>query len=782
MEDTNILDNQLLQAAQVYLQKGWSIFPVNSGGEYDKRPHLSLLDTGHSKEDNGKTRPSWKSLMVKRPTEDNLRTWFMRSSGKGLALVTGSLSGVIVLDFDGDEGSRLVEQLALRPHVQTGSGGYHVYFQHPGHSVRTLNSKAKQELGQRWSGLDIRADGGYAILPPSRNNRGEYRQLRSFDELENVSSLPCELAQFLGLVKVEAAQAAPQVRLQEMMFLTATGMADRAHSDRLLFRALDIVHSGKDSRNNTGHWLACQLRDNRFSKYEAEEVMRDYAARVPPTDARGQVAPYTLSEALTTLSGVFSTPPREPSVGSTASMGKAVSFPRDGQVSIADQPSSSITASLPDVGEVFVVPASLLPEIEVAILALKPSFTVRSPQKLETDYLTKLREDGRPLYVMSPTQELVRRLDRAGVEWHAIRAQLPGKTLEDTLERLEMAASEVIEEQVRGDASFLLDVFPQYLDARAGRHSALYPLGFPQIDVALGGGLYPGLHVLGGVTAGGKTALALHIAQANAQLGRPVLFVTYEQSKAELWSRIISPRVSIPLGAFRLGERHGRSLGTYLQAQEGYQELAQNVAAHLRVFEGDGSSGAQQWGVSRISAEVRRLRALYDQSPLVILDYLQRMPSEIDSDKRHKVDDVVMSLQVRLGRQEQTPILLLSSVSRGNYGELLTRPLDERLAVFKESGNIEYTAYSAMLVYPLTASNAAQLGLPPAPVPGTPSAKLQGSWRYIVLDLVKNREGEAGLQLAVKWWPGQSRYEVVGPLDIADLPLEFSNPGRRSYR
>lgn len=175
---------------------------------------------------------------------------------------------------------------------------------------------------------------------------------------------------------------------------------------------------------------------------------------------------------------------------------------------------------------------------------------------------------------------------------------------------------------------------------------------------------------------------------------------------------------------------------------------------------------------------MRRLRAVFGQSPLVILDYLQRMPSDLDSDKRHKVDDVVMSLQVRLGREENTPILLLSSVSRGNYGELLTRPLDERLSVFKESGGIEYTAYSANLIYPLSAQNAMQLGLPFAPMPGTPGAALQGNWRYVVIDLVKNREGEAGLQLAVKWWPAAARYEVVGPLDVSELTDEPSR-GKR---
>src|SRR5262249_27065306 len=61
------------------------------------------------------------------------------------------------------------------------------------------------------------------------------------------------------------------------------------------------------TRNATGFWLACQLRDNRYDRHEAESAMRAYAASV------GQEGhPYTEGEALASLRSAYLRPAREP--------------------------------------------------------------------------------------------------------------------------------------------------------------------------------------------------------------------------------------------------------------------------------------------------------------------------------------------------------------------------------------------------------------------------------------------------------------------------------------
>src|ERR1035438_2566196 len=104
----------------------------------------------------------WKSFQEQLPTVEQLRSWDRRFRPERWGFVTGKLSGVVVVDFDGEAGRTLMQEWGICPHVRTGSGGYHWYVQHPGWHVRTLNSKTSKGAWP-WPGLDIRGDGGFAV-------------------------------------------------------------------------------------------------------------------------------------------------------------------------------------------------------------------------------------------------------------------------------------------------------------------------------------------------------------------------------------------------------------------------------------------------------------------------------------------------------------------------------------------------------------------------------------------------------------------------------------------
>jgi hypothetical protein len=304
----------------------------------------------------------------------------------------------------------------------------------------------------------------------------------------------------------------------------------------------------------------------------------------------------------------------------------------------------------------------------------------------------------------------------------------------------------------QGDVDYLTRGFLAEAEKRFERGESVYPWGFPGIDEAIGGGLYDGLHTLGGGTASGKTALALRIAEKNAREGRPVVIVTYEQSRYELWGRLISTRTGIPLSEIRRGGCEDSPLKHQLERSGAYRDLVTCIAPHLSIIEGHSARGGEQWNVSRIAAHVPSLTAHYGLEPLVILDYLQRMPlQDARGDRRLQIDAVVHALQVELGLGKRTPILAISSLSRGSYGELTTAPLERRLEAWKESGGIEYGVYTGTLLYPLSDDHAGELGLVLPPnkkaIPGSES------FRYLVFDLVKNREGDQGLQWILKWFP-----------------------------
>lgn len=143
-------------AALMYLQHGWSVIPLRTR---DKRPLTP-----------------WQSYQANRPSEDTVSAWYRESPDANVGIVTGAISGLVVLDLDGNEGVAAVQgrDLPITPVVETGGGGFHYYFQHPG-GARTVPNRAGI-----LPHVDVRGDGGYVVAPPSIHQSGrQYRWLIS---------------------------------------------------------------------------------------------------------------------------------------------------------------------------------------------------------------------------------------------------------------------------------------------------------------------------------------------------------------------------------------------------------------------------------------------------------------------------------------------------------------------------------------------------------------------------------------------------------------------------
>ena len=141
-------------------------------------------------------------------------------------MITGTISGRITLDFDGEAGCRTLESLwGWEAHRKTPSGRFHADFQHPGWRVATLNGKSAHALGARWPGLDIRADGGYVVFT-GRTKHGQYVWLRDAAP-HDLDILPEDLREFLGLLRPPPASSTPGQRNPE-------GVAQRPTRSRRL--------------------------------------------------------------------------------------------------------------------------------------------------------------------------------------------------------------------------------------------------------------------------------------------------------------------------------------------------------------------------------------------------------------------------------------------------------------------------------------------------------------------------------------------------------------------
>ncbi len=140
------MDN-LKQKALLYLSKGLPIFPVG----VDKKPVIS----------------SWFKYQTELPTSKEVEEWFSRPSAVGIAMATGWLSGVSVIDIDRNKDTGELPKIQLPPTfiVNTGGGeGRH-------HNYYKYNALA-DGLAHIKLNVDVRSQGNYVIIPPSLHASG----------------------------------------------------------------------------------------------------------------------------------------------------------------------------------------------------------------------------------------------------------------------------------------------------------------------------------------------------------------------------------------------------------------------------------------------------------------------------------------------------------------------------------------------------------------------------------------------------------------------------------
>lgn len=123
---------------------------------------------------------AWRAYQKRRPTASELDDWF-GAAPMNLAVITGRVSGVVVVDADEPEAVRwLVRRLPWTPWQTQTPRGFHLWYRHPG--VRVPN-RARVDTGAGTLKIDVRGDGGYVIAPGSVHASGAaYRQAGDWSE------------------------------------------------------------------------------------------------------------------------------------------------------------------------------------------------------------------------------------------------------------------------------------------------------------------------------------------------------------------------------------------------------------------------------------------------------------------------------------------------------------------------------------------------------------------------------------------------------------------------
>ena len=135
--------NNILTSALEYEKFGFSIIPIG----IDKKPLVF-----------------WKEFQLRKASIEEITNWCFNSEITGIAVITGSFSNIFVVDIDEESASAGLE---FPPTVSVLTGrGKHLYFRYP-EAYRIQNST------NLLPHVDIRGEGGYAILPPSSHPSGK---------------------------------------------------------------------------------------------------------------------------------------------------------------------------------------------------------------------------------------------------------------------------------------------------------------------------------------------------------------------------------------------------------------------------------------------------------------------------------------------------------------------------------------------------------------------------------------------------------------------------------
>ncbi len=181
----------IAQWAEIYRSRGWNVIPLF---DYAKSP--TKVDTW---DDDFGWMPGWKPLENRMATDKEFNHWFKEQTPSGIAVVTGKISGIIVVDEDSykENGMKFEQSSPLR--AKTARDGTHHFFKYS-ESVGTMGYKVGVNI-------EIKSDGGIVVLPPStvwtnkeKTTTGQYQWVskHKLDQLPQITEKHVEPFQRVG--------------------------------------------------------------------------------------------------------------------------------------------------------------------------------------------------------------------------------------------------------------------------------------------------------------------------------------------------------------------------------------------------------------------------------------------------------------------------------------------------------------------------------------------------------------------------------------------------------
>ena len=236
-----------LDYARIYVDNGWKVFVLSPGkmplANCDECAQPGYHDTAEEKE----ACECWTCHGFYAATDDLERIGAILDQYPGgmLAIRTGAVSNLVVIDVDPPEGldtlRRMQDHGVIRETaaVRTGSGGGHLYYQHPGGKVLSGAGKAGPKV-------DVKADGGYVVAPPSVHPRTG----QPYKWKWNWPTAPRDHLHPRLLAHIQPPEQ-PRRPITPRAF-------DHVSHTRLRGLVDTVLNAQKNYRNDKLHWAACK--------------------------------------------------------------------------------------------------------------------------------------------------------------------------------------------------------------------------------------------------------------------------------------------------------------------------------------------------------------------------------------------------------------------------------------------------------------------------------------------------------------------------------------------
>ena len=253
MEDLE--DMNLPVELQGLIQKGINIFPCNQ----DKQP---LTKNGYKDA----------SCHI-----GKIEDWYKRYPGCNWGMPTGKKNNRTVLDIDPRNGGHIsIERFDLpeTPYVKTGGGGWHYHLKY--------SEKAKNGSNIIAPGIDIKNDGGYVLVPPSKTVK-EY--IWNDEQLEFA-----EVPEWMWSEKYEKLTEKfqipdgpiPEGQQDEILFRLVCSLKYKKMPPGIIREALKAIINDKDK--------CPQKKDNPFTEKDIERWIKS-AFKYPETEKEEKKKP-----------------------------------------------------------------------------------------------------------------------------------------------------------------------------------------------------------------------------------------------------------------------------------------------------------------------------------------------------------------------------------------------------------------------------------------------------------------------------------------------------------